>query len=118
MPKQFLQNKPVTSFAIFTLVCAGLGLAVKQVEASIGQSHVEVSANNPHFLPDELNPKLNWVEQKLEAGEQKAKDVASEAIGEIKEEVAEEAQTIHAIAFKDNKSEAKPIYDYTTGTSN
>jgi zinc transporter len=56
--------------------------------------------------------------QKIEVEEQKVKDVASEAIGEIKEEVAEEKQTIHAIAFKNNKSEAKPIYDYTTGTSN
>jgi hypothetical protein len=118
MAKQFIQNKPVISSVILAVVCVGMGMAVRSVEANIGQPAVEVSANNPHYLPDELNPKLNWVEQKLEVGELKAKDVASEAIGEIKEEVAEEAQTIHAIAFKDNKSEAKPIYDYTTGTSN
>ena len=100
-----------------SLVCVAIGLVTIKAQAN-NPSQVEVSDNNQHQLPDEMNPKLNWVEHKLDVVEQKIKDDAIEVISVAKEEVAEEAETIHAIAMRDNKSQAKPIYDYTTGTSN
>ena len=117
MPKEFIKNKPVISLAIFVGVCVGLGMVVTRVQANI-QTQAEVLNQNPHQLPDEFNPKLHWVEQKILVDEKQVKDDASETINLAKEEPADEQETIHAIAMKGNNSLAKPIYDYTTGTSN
>jgi hypothetical protein len=38
---------------------------------------------------------------------------------EVKEEAfTKDGETIHEVAFKDSHAHSKPIYDYTTGTSN
>jgi hypothetical protein len=105
MSRQFIKNKPVISFVIFSSVCIGLDMAVIRTQAN-SQIQVEISSHNPHHLPNEFNPNLNWVEHK------------AKVISAAKEGVAEEGETMHAIAMRGNKSLSGPIYDYTTGTSN
>jgi len=112
--KKFITNRPRISFSIFAGVCIGASLAVTQVQANI-QSPSEISQRNPHQIPAELISNSDLVESLLEPIRLEAKDLLEEA----KEEVfTKDGETIHELALKDNHDHSKPIYDYTTGTSN
>jgi len=110
--KNFMSRKPRISFIAIGAVCVGIGLAVTQVQANISDSSV-ATENNPHHLPNEFNPKMQRIEEKLQIVKFEIK-----APGEENEVMAQELDTIHSVAFKDSKINAKPVYDYTTGTSN
>jgi hypothetical protein len=44
---------------------------------------------------------------------------AKDLLEEVKEEAfMKDSKTIHEVSFKDNHAHSRPIYDYTTGTSN
>ena len=106
MPSKFIKTKPRLSIAIICFVCTGIGLVVTQVQANI-QEQESIALNNPHHIPDALNPKLQRLEEKAQFIKE-----------EIKEEISEATETIHSLAFKENKASPRPIYDYTTGSSN
>ena len=116
MSKQFIKKRPLTSFALLTTVCLMLGVAVTQVQANIPSLTSE--ANNPHRIPDDLNPKLDWAEHQIIATEINGQRDLLVKPEDTVENEGDQVDTIHAIAMKDNKSFSKPIYDYTTGTSN
>jgi predicted PurR-regulated permease PerM len=117
MPRQFIKKRPLSSFALLTTACLALGVVVTQVQANIPSS-AENIANNAHQIPDELNPKLNWKEHRLTtAGKIDQGDLLVKPEDTVENE-GDQVDTIHSIAMKDNKSFSKPIYDYTTGTSN
>jgi len=112
--KKFIKNRPRISFSILAAVCIGASLAVTQVQANI-QSQSEISQRNPHQIPSDLSPKLSFVEGILDPIRLKAKDL----LGEVKEGAfVKDGETIHEVAFKDSNEHSRPIYDYTTGTSN
>ena len=112
--KKFIKNKPCISFSILAAACIGASLAVTQVQANI-QSQTEIAQRNPHQIPSDLNPKSSLLESILDPIRLEAKDL----LEEVKEEgVTKDGETIHEVAFKDNHAHSKPIYDYTTGTSN
>jgi hypothetical protein len=112
--KRFVKNRPRISFSILAAVCVGASLAVTQVQANI-QSKAEISQRNPHQIPGDLNPQSSLLESILDPIRLEAKDL----LEEVKEEAfMKDGATIHEVAFKDNQAYSKPIYDYTTGTSN
>ena len=111
--KDFMSRKPHLSFIVIGALFIGIGLAVTQVQANISDSSV-AAENNPHHLPNEFNPKMQRIEEKLQLVKLEIKG----ALGEVKEEMTQELDSIHSIAFKDSKINSKPVYDYTTGTSN
>jgi hypothetical protein len=112
--KKFIKNKPRISFSILAGVCIGASLVVTQVQANI-QSQSEISQRNPHQIPGDLSPKSSLLESILDPIRLEAKDL----LDEVKEEAfTKEGETIHEVAFKDSHAYSKPIYDYTTGTSN
>jgi len=112
--KRFIKTRPRVSFSILATVCMGACLAVTQVQANI-HSQTEITQINPHQIPADLNPKSSFVESVLDPIRLEAKDLLEEAKEEI---LIKEGETIHEVAFKDNHAHSKPIYDYTTGTSN
>jgi enoyl-[acyl-carrier-protein] reductase (NADH) len=71
------------------------------------QSEPSYAENNPHRIPDQMNPK----------SEALAKEIA-EIKFEIKEGIAEIDETVHTVAFQGRTSQSQPTFDYTTGTSN
>jgi len=112
--KRFIKNRPGISFSILAAVCIGASLAVTQVQANI-HSQTEIAQRNVHQIPGNLSPKSSLLESILDPIRLEAKDL----LEEVKEEgVTKDGETIHEIAFKDNHAHSKPIYDYTTGTSN
>lgn len=111
--KNFMATKPRLSFMMMGAVCIAIGLAVTQVQANISDSSV-ATENNPHHLPNEFNPKMQRIEEKLQIVKLEIKD----GLSEVKEGITQELDSIHSVAFKDNKINSKPVYDYTTGTSN
>lgn len=117
MPKQFIQKRPVTSVALLVTVCLSLGMVVTQVQATIDSS-VVAETNNPHLIPDDLNPKLHWLEHTTISAEILGQVDLIARVDNASENISEEADTIHAIAMKNNKRLPEPTYDYTTGTAN
>jgi hypothetical protein len=112
--KKFIKNRPRISLSILAGVCIGASLAVTQVQANI-QIQSEISQRNPHQIPGDLSPKSSLLESILDPIRLEAKDL----LEEVKEEAfTKDSETIHEVAFKDNHAHSKPIYDYTTGTSN
>lgn len=112
--KKFIKNRPRVSFSILAGVCIGASLVVTQVQANI-QSQSEIFQRNPHQIPGDLSPKSSILESILDPIRLEAKDL----LEEVKEEAyTKDGETIHEVAFKDNHAHSKPIYDYTTGTSN
>ena len=112
--KKFIKKRPRISFSILAGVCIGASLVVTQVQANI-QSQSEISQRNPHQIPGDLSPKSSLLESILDPIRLEAKDL----LEEVKEEAfTKDSETIHEVAFKDNRAHSKPIYDYTTGTSN
>ena len=112
--KRFIKNRPRISFSILAAVCVGTSLAVTQVQANI-HGQAEISQRNPHQIPSDLSPKPSLFESVLDPIRLEAKDL----LEDVKEEaLTKDNETIHEVAFKDNHAHSKPIYDYTTGTSN
>jgi hypothetical protein len=111
--KNFIMNRPRISVIAIALVCLGIGLAVTQVKANISNA-ANVISDNPHRLPDEFNPRFKRVEDQPSWQKLEVKESLRERVGQI----AEESQTFHSVAFKDRQLNTKPVYDYTTGTSN
>ena len=107
---RFIKTKPRISFAIISTLCIGVGLVVTQVQASI-HNQSEIEQNNPHRIPDNLNPKLRRAIDHLDVIKREVKE-------DLSEKISEASETIHSLAFKNNPSVAKPTLDYTTGTSN
>jgi hypothetical protein len=117
MPGKFVKRRPVMSFSLLATAFLALGVIVTQVQANIQRSS-ELEKNNPHLLPDDLNPKLHWEEQKLIVSTNANQTDLVNKSNDVADNTMEESSTIHSIAMKDNKSTPKPVYDYTTGTSN
>jgi hypothetical protein len=69
-------------------------------------SGVSVFSNNPHRIPDYLNPRLISSSEH----EDVSYKVDESSIGSI--------QDLHGVAFANTKIAAHPTLDYTTGTSN
>lgn len=112
--KKFIKNRPRLSLSILAGVCIGASLAVTQVQANI-QSQSDIAQRNPHHIPGDLSPMSSLLESILDPIRLEAKDL----LEEVKEELhTKDSETIHEVAFKDNHAHYKPIYDYTTGTSN
>lgn len=88
------------------LLVGGITLAGTSAQAKIDVQS-KVDQNNPHHIPDELNPRFHRVQ-----------DDISSTKNEVSEEIASTTETIHAIAFKDRQIDSQPTYDYTTGTTN
>ena len=107
---RFMKTKPRISFAIISTLCIGVGLAITQVQAGVNNQS-ESAQNNPHRIPDNLNPKLRRAIDHLDVIKREVKEDLSEKISEVSE-------TMHSLAFKNIPSVAKPTLDYTTGTSN
>jgi signal recognition particle subunit SEC65 len=114
---KFIKKRPVISFSLLATVSLALGVVVTQVQANIQSSSV-LEKNNPHLLPDNLNPKLHWEEQKMIVSKNANQNDLFNESNDVADNAMEESSTIHSIAMKDNKSTPKPVYDYTTGTSN
>jgi len=110
--KNFMGRRPHFCFIMIAASCLGIGLAVTQVQANIPDASTE--SNNPHHLPNEFNPKLQTLDEKIEIATLEAKKV----LGMTQEGVSQELETIHSIAFKGVTVSSKPVFDYTTGTSN
>ena len=112
--KKFIKNRPRISFSILAGACIGASLAVTQVQANI-QSQSDIAQKNPHHIPGDLSPKSSPLESILDPMRLEMKDLMKE----VKEKAfTKDSETIHEVAFKDNHAHSKPIYDYTTGTSN
>ena len=71
------------------------------------QSEVAYTDANPHRIPDHMNPKSMAL----------SKEIAEIKL-QVKEDVVEVGETIHAVAFQGSTSQPQAILDYTTGTSN
>jgi hypothetical protein len=71
------------------------------------QSEAVYTETNPHRIPDHMNPKSLSLSKEI-----------AEIRYEVKEEVAELGETLHAEAFQGRNIQSAPIMDYTTGTSN
>lgn len=113
MPIQLMRNKPRLSFGFVCIFGIAVGIVVTQVQANI-EERVEIDKNNPHHIPDDLNPKLRRIEGKVELLGKRALVHTSDAVESLEENV----ETVHSLVFKESTSYTKPIYDYTTGTSN
>jgi hypothetical protein len=111
--KNFIINRPRLSGITVVLVCLGVGFAVTQVEANISNTS-KVALDNPHYIPDEFNPKFKKIEDHLSQQKLEVK----EALSERPDQINQESDTMHSIAFKDRQLNTKPVYDYTTGQSN
>ena len=112
--KKFIKNRPRISFSILAAVCIGASLAVTHVQANI-QSQSEISQRNPHHIPGDQSSSSSLLESILDPIRLEAKDL----LEEVKEEAfTKDSETIHEFAFKGNHAHSKPIYDFTTGTSN
>ena len=110
--KNFMGRRPHFCFIMIAVSCFGIGLAVTRAQANIPDASTE--ANNPHHLPNEFNPKLQTLDEKIQVITLEAR----KALGMVKDGVPHEVETMHSIAFKGVAVSSKPVFDYTTGTSN
>jgi hypothetical protein len=94
------------TYAGFLLATSAVWMFTGQVEASILNDSIEVQ-NNPHHLPNELNPKFPHIYEKLEVIKTKTVEL-----------MVESTETFHSLALSGRKIKDIPTYDYTTGTSN
>ena len=100
---QFLR---AMTYAGFFLAACAVWMVTGSVEASMTNGSIEAQ-NNPHQIPNELNPKFPRIYEKLEAMKTKAAGL-----------MVESSETLHSLALSGQKIKDVPTYDYTTGTSN
>jgi len=93
-------------WALSLLIIGSAAIGATNVYFGV-DDQVSPSLNNPHRIPDHMDPKSQALSREIQAIKY-----------EVKEEMAEVAETIHDIAFANNHSQSLPILDYTTGTSN
>ena len=84
-----------------TAAIAGGGIQLQDA------NQVQASANNPHQIPDHMNPKSRSLSDEIKLIKV-----------EIRQDVTETSESIHAIAFHGRQDKSQAILDYTTGTSN
>jgi len=113
MPYRFFQKRPRLGFFIAITLCVGVALVVTQVQANI-HDQSELAITNPHHLPDEFNPKLYRLDEKLDA----VKVGVKSALDLRREDLDSERETLHSVVFKGRADRSRPTYDYATGTSN
>jgi hypothetical protein len=89
-----------------SLICASVAIAGTRMQLDSG-TQAQVTASNPHQIPDHLNPKFHRIS-----------DEVIVIKSELTEEVLEVTETVHSIAFQGRHGYSQPILDYTTGTSN
>jgi enoyl-[acyl-carrier-protein] reductase (NADH) len=96
----------VKLWALSLLIVGSAAIGATNVYFGI-DDQVSPSLNNPHRIPDHMDPKSQALSREIQSIKY-----------EVKEEMAEVEETIHSIAFRDNLGQSHPILDYTTGTSN
>lgn len=99
----FCGRHPLASLLTLSLFIFGTAA----IASTAIQPSIVYAENNPHRIPDHLDPKSIAL----------AKEIA-EIKYEAKDDVAELSETIHTVAFQGSNSLSHPILDYTTGTSN
>jgi hypothetical protein len=67
----------------------------------------KASASNPHRIPESMDPKSESLSEEIRSIKY-----------EVQEGVVESTETVHSLAMHDSHSQAQPVLDYTTGTSN
>jgi hypothetical protein len=103
----FFGRHPLLALLTLSLLICG-SAAVANTNIHWGMSdQVSAGPNNPHYIPDHMDPKSSSLAEEIRLIKV-----------EIAEEVVEVSDTVHSIAFRDQRSQAQPTYDYTTGTSN
>jgi hypothetical protein len=93
-------------WALSLLIVGSAAIGATNVYFGINDQ-VSPSLNNPHRIPDYMDPKSQALSREIQSIKY-----------EVKDEMSEVVETIHDIAFRNNHSESIPILDYTTGTSN
>jgi len=92
----------VASFFVF----GSVAVAGTNIQFAMTQQ-AQSSPNNPHHLPDHMDPKSQTLSDEISAIKV-----------EVHKEVAEVSETVHSIAFQDRHGSSLQTLDYTTGTSN
>jgi hypothetical protein len=103
----FLGRHPLFALlTLFLLICGSAAVANTNIQWGMG-SQVYASPNNPHYIPEHMDPKSSSLAEEIRLIKV-----------ETQEEVAEVSDTVHAVAFRDQRGQSQPVLDYTTGTSN
>lgn len=106
----FKINRHTVGVCFSAFVLFGLaGFSVNLFGNDLGfydEFRVSVQANNPHQIPDRLNPRLISVNERLDHFYQ----VTESSTGSV--------QALHSMAFDKSVAYNNPVLDYTTGTSN
>jgi hypothetical protein len=93
-------------WALSLLIIGSAAIGATNVYFGI-DDQVKPSLNNPHRIPDHMDPKSQALSREIQSIKY-----------EVKEGLIEVEETIHSIAFRENRDQASPILDYSTGTSN
>ena len=88
------------------LVFGSVAIAGRKIQLG-GNDSVKFNSKNPHQIPESMDPKSETLSEEIRLIKY-----------EVREEVLEESDSVHEIAMRDFHGQAKPILDYTTGTSN
>ena len=103
-----LFNRYPLATVLMTFFFIGASVAIAGTRMQLdGGTQAQVTASNPHQIPDHLNPKFHRIS-----------DEVIVIKSELTEEVLEVTETVHSIAFQGRHGYSKPILDYATGTSN
>jgi hypothetical protein len=101
------RNLGVTIGAAILLGLAGFSMNLFGNNLGVyDEFRVSGHLNNPHQIPDRLNPRM------ISANERADQNYS------VEESSTGSIQALHGMAFKRSVAYAKPILDYTTGTSN
>ena len=102
----FGRHQLVAMLMLVLLVFGSVAIAATNIQLG-GDDAVRANPNNPHQIPANLDPKSETLSEEIRLIKY-----------EVREEVLEESDSVHEIAMRDFHGQAKPILDYTTGTSN
>ena len=102
----FGRHQLVALLMLVLLVFGSVAIAATNIQLG-GDDAVRANPNNPHQIPANLDPKSESLSKEIRLIKY-----------EVREEVLEESDSVHEIAMRDFHGQAKPILDYTTGTSN
>ena len=102
----FGRHQLVAMLMLVLLVFGSVAIAATNIQLS-GDGAVRANPNNPHQIPEYLNPKSESLSKEIRLIKYEAR-----------EEVAEVGESMHVVAMRDFHGQSQPILDFTTGTSN
>lgn len=103
--KRHILSSVISVFVLFGLTSFSISLFGNDLGLS-DEFRVSVYGNNPHKIPDRLNPRLIASNERLDH----AFKVDEPSAGSI--------QVMHGMLFDKSVAYVDPTLDYTTGTSN